>query len=244
MARLVPCIVSALAVLCMVTPLRARDRMQMPLALSALGGGTALYLMVSDEDEDLSRSISANRDHEWRDVAAFGKALGEVPLNLSLFSGIGAYGWYHGDFTAVMCARGGLTSAALTTGLFVPALKIAFGRFRPNADRGSQAFDPLDGPGRSFPSGHTAMAFSFAGTVNTFYPGWPGRLSVLLASATAYSRVRARSHWTSDVLAGGMIGFGTATVVARAIGRRAGKRFALTPELARNYTGATITSRF
>lgn len=244
MTGMVRWLLRVLALVSLMTPLHARDRMQMPLALSALGGGTALYLMVSDEDEDLSRSISASDDHETRDIAVFGKALGEVPLNLALFSGIGAYGWYRNDITAATCARGGLTSAALTTGLIVPALKIAFGRFRPNAYRGSRSFDPLDGPGRSFPSGHTAMAFSFAGTINAFYPGWPGRVAVLLAASTAYSRVRALSHWTSDVLVGGLIGFGTATVVARQLGGPARKKYVISPEVAPSYTGATITGRF
>lgn len=216
----------------------------MPLAVPVIGGSAALLLVLTDDDEELSRLVSRNRNDEAHDIALFGKAFGEVPLNFGILSTVGAYGWFTGDLTAVDCARGGLAAAALATGLVVPALKVAFGRFRPNSGRGSHDFDPVDGPGRSFPSGHTALAFSLAGTINSFYPGWAGTLAIGLATTTAYSRVYTRNHWASDVLVGGIIGYGTATVVASAFRRSLGQGVVVSPAVSRDYTGATISGRF
>ena len=71
---------------------------------------------------------------------------------------------------------------------------------------------PRSGAGDpSFPSGHTSMSFSIATSLSISYPKWyiiaP---SMLWASAVGYSRMNLGVHYPSDVLAGAILGAGSA----------------------------------
>ncbi len=73
----------------------------------------------------------------------------------------------------------------------------------------------------SFPSGHSASAFAFAGAVAGSMPvvGAPLRG---LAAAVAYSRVHTGVHYPGDVIVGSVVGatIGEATVLAARALRR------------------------
>ncbi|MDO0932900.1 phosphatase PAP2 family protein [Streptomyces sp. DG2A-72] len=64
----------------------------------------------------------------------------------------------------------------------------------------------------SFPSGHTAAAFAFAGAVA---PVWPaaGAACGVSAVLVAVERVHSGAHFPSDVAAGGVIGLATAALI-------------------------------
>ena len=61
---------------------------------------------------------------------------------------------------------------------------------------------------RSFPSGHTASAFAFAGAVSNSIPPLSFPLT-LMAAAIGYSRVHTGVHFPADVLVGSVIGVST-----------------------------------
>jgi membrane-associated phospholipid phosphatase len=64
---------------------------------------------------------------------------------------------------------------------------------------------------RSFPSGHTSSAFSTAMSLSLIYPKWYVAVPAFAwASATGYSRMYLGVHYPTDVLAGAVIGAGTA----------------------------------
>lgn len=57
----------------------------------------------------------------------------------------------------------------------------------------------------SFPSGHTAAAFSGATFIHRRYGLWRAALPYLMAGFTAYSRVESKWHKVDDVVAGAII---------------------------------------
>jgi membrane-associated phospholipid phosphatase len=109
-------------------------------------------------------------------------------------------------------------STLLTTTLFD-----SIGRGRPSyVDcQHNPSFDPLcnSGSTASFPSGHTNLAFTSAGLACAHHANLPlyggGAADgiacggeIALATATAALRVMGDRHYVTDVLAGGLIGFG------------------------------------
>lgn len=68
----------------------------------------------------------------------------------------------------------------------------------------------------SFPSGHTSLAFTTATALSLKYPKWyviaP---SYLWACSVGYSRMNLGVHYPTDVLAGALLGAGSAFVTAK-----------------------------
>lgn len=63
----------------------------------------------------------------------------------------------------------------------------------------------------SFPSGHTAFAFSLATSLSIVVPKWyVVAPSFIWAASVGYSRMHLGVHYPSDVLAGALIGSGSA----------------------------------
>ncbi len=92
----------------------------------------------------------------------------------------------------------GFVALAATT-----ALKYGVNSTRPN------------GGDRSFPSGHTAMAFAGAGYLHARY-GWQTALPFqILAASVGFARVQTRDHHWYDVVAGAAIGEGSAFLLTR-----------------------------
>lgn len=92
-------------------------------------------------------------------------------------------------------------------------LKYAFDRQRPYV-KYPEKVNPIemeDSP--SFPSGHTAAAFSLATSLSITYPKWyviaP---SAVWACGVGFARINQGVHYPSDVLTGAVIGVGCAFV--------------------------------
>lgn len=95
--------------------------------------------------------------------------------------------------------------AALNSLITVEALKYSTRRERPYQGNGSGAF--FHG-GTSFPSEHSAAAWSIAGVVAHEYPGiFPSLVAYGAASAISLSRIKAHQHFASDVLVGSVLGY-------------------------------------
>ncbi|MCP4877717.1 MAG: phosphatase PAP2 family protein [Gammaproteobacteria bacterium] len=84
--------------------------------------------------------------------------------------------------------------AGATTSISVHSLKYIVDKWRPNHS-----------DTKSFPSGHTAAAFSGASFLQTRYGASYGIPAYALASFVGYSRIHAEKHFSDDVLAGASI---------------------------------------
>jgi undecaprenyl-diphosphatase len=105
-----------------------------------------------------------------------------------------------------------LAAAAAATAGTVEILKRGCGRARPEVSQGQTRFDwlarsadPL-GDGHSFPSGHTAAAAAYSGSLAAFYP--PVRPVVaFLAAGCGASRIWKERHFLGDCIAALAIGW-------------------------------------
>lgn len=106
----------------------------------------------------------------------------------------------HQRETGMLAGEAAINSFAVDT-----AFKYSFGRERPNQGQGQGKFFQH---GVSFPSDHSAVAWSIA---SVFAHEYPGPLTKILvygaATAVSASRVGAKEHFPSDVVVGGAIGW-------------------------------------
>lgn len=106
-----------------------------------------------------------------------------------------------------------ITSAALAGGI-TNVLKLVIGRVRPDVE-GAEPLDfkPFSG-NAALPSGHASAAFGFSASVAAdVHPLWAKIGLYALATGTAWSRVYQDKHWTSDVVAGAIVGISSAKLV-------------------------------
>lgn len=160
-----------------------------------------------------------------KDAAATLSELGDTRSAIPLALGFGAVGLLTGSTrekeTATLLAE-----ALITSGTWTALIKAASGRERPRELDGEVA--DWTGPGsvfsdertagerfRSFPSGHATGAWAAATILANQYPryGVVPIVAYTSAGAISYSRIALGAHWLSDVVVGGLIGYGCAKQV-------------------------------
>jgi len=162
-------------------------------------GGVAAGLFVTDRQYSASLPQNSSTISHYKTVSDYGVAsLIGAGAGMYLFSfPTHRERWQETGFLA--------GEAALNSLVTVEALKYSLGRERPYQNGGSGAF--FQG-GTSFPSEHAAAAWSIAGVIAHEYPGTvPSLFAYGMASAVSFSRIRARQHFPSDVLIGGVLGY-------------------------------------
>lgn len=152
-------------------------------------------------DADFSRRLSSNPStiHRYKSVSNAG-----VGALIGTASGMWLLGHIRHD--AHWTETGFLSGEAVLNSLIaVETSKYSFRRARPFQAGGDGAF--FSGRGTSFPSEHSAAAFAIAGIISHEYPGPLTKLFAYgLATGVAFSRVKAKQHFNSDVLIGGLLG--------------------------------------
>ncbi len=109
----------------------------------------------------------------------------------------------------------GLEATILASGVIAPALKVLVGRPRPRSGQAAGDLEPVSG-GASFPSGEAAEAFSLAAVVSSHTQSRAVRAVAWgLAGLVGWERITLNGHWTSDVVAGALIGATVGTWVSR-----------------------------
>jgi membrane-associated phospholipid phosphatase len=133
----------------------------------------------------------------------------EIYIALGIPSGMAAAGLMKDDKDLLRNAFVTFGSAAIASGITI-ILKYSVNRDRPyvtypDITKKSYAGSP------SFPSGHTSSAFSTATSLSLAYPKWYIIVpSFTWAGTVGYSRMHLGVHYPSDVLAGAIIGAGSA----------------------------------
>lgn len=99
----------------------------------------------------------------------------------------------------------------LSSSIITYGLKNTFQRQRPFEAYPNLIHKKGSGGSYSFPSGHTSAAFSTATSLSLQFPKWyVVAPAYAYAAAVGYSRMYLGVHYPSDVLAGAIIGSGTA----------------------------------
>lgn len=202
----------------------ARDR---PLRF-AFGSAALLGLILTDnathsavETSALAQEHSLETPARWiSDAAAPSRA---IPVAAAI-GVISVFGSARERETGLM-----LSEALITSSVWTGSLKYLTGRERPRETSeiaadwtgpgASLTTEPIDGRGlRSFPSGHTSGAWAVATVMAHQYPshGIVPLLAYGAATAMGYSRMVVGAHWLSDVVVGGLIGYGCARQVISA----------------------------
>lgn len=115
----------------------------------------------------------------------------------------------HAQQTGILSAE-----AAVDTVLLTGAMKFAFSRERPYTNNSEGNFLARNFSSGSFPSGHSALAWSMATVVAKEYPRTPVRLAMYgLATTVSLTRVTAGEHFPSDVVVGSAVGYLVGTFV-------------------------------
>lgn len=95
--------------------------------------------------------------------------------------------------------------------VLVSALKYSINRQRPYEKYPELIFNHHIESSPSFPSGHTSYSFALATSLTLQYPKWYVIVpSYLWASSVAYSRMNLGVHYPTDILAGAVLGAGSA----------------------------------
>jgi membrane-associated phospholipid phosphatase len=166
-------------------------------------GGLAITVAFLDKPiRDAAQSNrSSSADNFFHDIEKFGTKQYGLPVLIGFY----AVGAAVDDYNAKTVGLDGFSASvisALTTSVF----KGIAGRERPNTGLGPHHWDPFGG-GQSFPSGHATGAFAFASVIAAHYDSpWVATTAYTIASLVGVARIEQDAHWTSDVIAGGLIG--------------------------------------
>ena len=168
-----------------------------------IGGGLILTGALLDKPirDAAQRNRSSSSDRFFKDVEKFGTKQYGLPV----LAGFYLYGEFADDYNAKTTALDGL-SASIISSLLSSSIKGIVGRARPNTGLGPHHFNPGGGD-YSFPSGHATGAFAFASVIAAHYDDvWVDTTAYTIASLVGVARIHLDAHWTSDVIAGGLIG--------------------------------------
>jgi hypothetical protein len=164
---------------------------------------TGAALLVDDELARIARNNDSHvLDEFTRAVEPLGGGASDKVMAAFLLYGVAAK-----NQRARAVAFDSIVSSVIASKAITPALKQLTGRERPNGSDDEE----------SFPSNHATQAFALAGVISTHYRDrpWVPWVAYGLATGVGVSRVYHDAHWTSDVVAGAMIGAFVGTTVAK-----------------------------
>ena len=213
------------------------------------GGAVAGIVLVSAFADVPARDAtqghqSAALDDLTRIVEPFG-----AEYSWAVLGAYGIVGLVFHDADARDTAVDGILASLLANAIITTSFKFTFGRARPNQTDDPLEFHPFQSGYTSLPSSHATQAFAVASVISAHSDRfWVSASAYTLAGLVAFARVYHNAHWTSDVVAGALIG----TLVGRSVVAlnkriRSGEqsiRIVFAPILGRDERGAGVTVVF
>lgn len=188
--------------------------------LRTFAAGAAIGASMIWVDGAVDRGV---RDHPddmpWTAVHQFSRLTGwygasgrNALITAAGLVGVVAAGGAIADDDYVVDTAAIMGESVVFTWVFTSVSKVIFGRRRPYTEAGPHDFtwfaDPRHDASLSFPSGHASTAFALAAAAAGRHSNWYVQVpAYLFATSAAVQRIDARKHWTSDVLAGGLLGY-------------------------------------
>jgi membrane-associated phospholipid phosphatase len=168
-------------------------------AVLLLAGGAIAAASVPGEDPDFA-AVSLDQG-PFEALADPGNVFGSGAASASVALGLLAAGRSTGR-EDLWGAGQDMTRAVVLSGALVAGTKVLVGRTRPN------------GGAYSFPSGHTANAFTMATVLDAHFGHRVGLPAFALACGTALGRMEDRKHYLSDVVFGASVGLAVGLAVS------------------------------
>ena len=210
-----------------------------------LGAGVAGVAAISLADSKVRTQVQHIQNGSATDVAKEIRQFGG-PYSYGVLGLFLAGGEALKDDTAKAVFIDG-AAATLISGGITLGLKYAVGRDRPGAEMGNDYFKPFSSGSQSFPSGETTQAFAVASVIASHYDDlWIKVASYGVASLVGMARIYEDAHWTSDALAGALVGTAVGVAIVHFNDKRRSNpekktQYLITPIMAANTTGVGIT---
>lgn len=186
---------------------------------ASLVTGTTLFLM--SHDQEIQDYFQGQRSQFTDGAGGLLKNFGNPLVVIPALSIVYIYGKSADDERAREASLLSIESLIISSGLTY-GCKLAGHRSRPYTgnspntwDGPGFSFDDFQDQTLSFPSHHSAVAFSVATVFSSVYDDkpWVSYLSYSMATLVALSRVNDNEHWSSDVFFGSILGYYTARTV-------------------------------
>ena len=155
-------------------------------------------------DEKVREILNKNRNKNSEKFVLAVNDLGHYKVILPIFAAGYSTGYIIKDERLKAVSFSSLESA-ISAGTLTLILKKSIGRARPYMEEGSDKFEFFSSNDdyNSFPSGHSALAWAFF----TPYAKEYGKEIYLIPLSLSFARIYKDKHWSSDVIAGAVIGY-------------------------------------
>jgi membrane-associated phospholipid phosphatase len=210
--------------------------------LAAAGAG-GFAIGTTAFDRSIRDSVQARRSPK---LDRFSRAFEHMGADYSfvVLAGFEGYHFLADDQRSQAVFVDGLAASLIASGFIAPVLKYSVGRERPTDTTSPYRFRPFTNH-NSFPSGHTTQAFAVATVIAAHYPTWWVEvLAFGSAGVVGYCRVEQNAHFTSDVVAGALLGWSVARCVVKHNDQSRAPKFTLVPYSDGHSSGVLFAKTF